>query len=119
MNIINTISNSMNERRREFAMIRSVGMTPKSFVKMIYYESFRYGFKALLFALPVSVAIHYGMYRALANSFDYGFQFHPTSYIIAFVAVFIIIGIALLYSFGKIKDDNIIETLKQDYKLNK
>lgn len=115
MNIINTISNSMNERRREFAMIRSVGMTPKSFVKMIYYESFRYGFKALLFALPVSVAIHYGMYRALANSFDYGFQFHPTSYIIAFVAVFIIIGIALLYSFGKIKDDNIIETLKQDY----
>lgn len=115
MNIINTISNSMNERRREFAMIRSVGMTPKSFMKMIYFENFRYGFIALAFAIPVSAAIHYGMYKALANSFDYGFQFHPLSYIIAFVAVFVIIAIALLYSFGKIKDNNIIETLKQDY----
>lgn len=114
MNIINTISNSMNERRREFAMIRSIGMTPKSFKRMIYYESFRYGLMALLFALPISVGIHYLMYYQLANSYDFGFKIHPLIYLIAIVSVFIIITIALLYSISKIKDDNIIETLKLD-----
>lgn len=114
MNIVNTISNSMNERRREFAMIRSVGMTPKSFKKMVYYESFRYGIMSLLWSIPISVGIHYGMYYVLSKSYDYGFELHIPVYLIAIVAVFVIIGISLLYSIGKIKDDNIIETLKQD-----
>ncbi len=114
MNIINTISNSMNERRREFAMIRSVGMTPKSFKKMIYLESFRYGAKSLVFSIPVSVAIHFLMYKALANSFDYGFKLHIMPYLIAVVAVFLIIESALFYSIDRIKDDNIIDTLKTD-----
>lgn len=114
MNIINTISNSMNERRREFAMIRSVGMTPKSFKKMIYYESFRYGLISLLWSIPISVAIHFLLYKVLANSYNYGFVLQPMIYISAIIAVFIIIGIAILYSTTKIKNDNIIETLKQD-----
>lgn len=114
MNIINTISNSMNERRREFAMIRSVGMTPKSFKRMIYYESFRYGIIALAWAIPISVGIHFGMYKALQESWDFGFKLHPMIYVVAIVASFAIIGIALLYSITKIKDDNIIETLKYD-----
>lgn len=114
LNIINTISNSMNERRREFAMIRSVGMTPKSFKKMIYYESFRYGLVSLLWSLPISVLIHFAMYGVLSKSYDYGFVMHPSIYLISIVAVFAIITVSLLYSIGKIKDDNIIETLKND-----
>lgn len=114
INIINTISNSMNERRREFAMIRSVGMTPKSFKKMVYYESFRYGILSLLWSVPISIAIHYGMYYVLSQSYDYGFVPHPWIYLVAGVGVFAVICIALVYSFTKIKDDNIIETLKND-----
>lgn len=114
MNIINTISNSMNERRREFAMIRSVGMTPASFKKMIYLEAIRYGGQSLLFSVPVSVAIHWLLYKSLAGSFDFGFKLHIAPYAAAVAAVFAIIGLALLYSASKIKDDNIIETLKAD-----
>lgn len=114
MNIINTISNSMNERRREFAMIRSVGMTPKSFKKMIYYENFRYGLVSLLWSVPISVVIHIVLYKVLANSYDYGFVLHPIVYISAILAVFVVIGVAIVYSTTKIKDDNIIETLKLD-----
>lgn len=114
MNIVNTISNSINERRREFAMIRSVGMTPKSFKKMIYYESFRYGLKSLMFSVPISAGIHYLMYYQLAKGYDYGFKPQILVFLIAIVAVFVIIGIALVYSISKIKDDNIIETLKLD-----
>lgn len=114
LNIINTISNSMNERRREFAMIRSVGMTIKSFRRMIYYECFRYGIKALAWALPISVAIHIILYKILAVDFDFGFAAQPLVYLAAVAAVFIIISFSLFYSVGRIKNDNIIETLKED-----
>lgn len=114
LNIINTISNSMNERRREFAMLRSVGMTPKSFKRMIYLEAGRYGAKALLFSIPVGILIHFAMYKALSGTMDFGFIIHPLSYVLAVIAVFVIIGTALLYSIDKIRDDNIIETLKTD-----
>ena len=114
LNIINTISNSMNERRREFAMLRSVGMTPKSFKRMIYFEAGRYGAKALLFSIPVGVLIHFAMYKSLSGTMDFGFIIHPLSYVLAVIAVFVIIGTALLYSIDKIRDDNIIETLKTD-----
>lgn len=114
LNIINTISNSMNERRREFAMIRSVGMTPKSFKRMIYFEAARYGAKALIFSLPIGVLIHFAMYKALSSSMDFGFSIHILPYIAAVGAVFAIIAAALLYSIDKIRNDNIIETLKTD-----
>lgn len=114
MNIINTISNSMNERRREFAMIRSVGMTPSEFKKMIYLESARYGGMAVAFGIPVSIVIHLVEYLALASSFDVGFRFNIVPYIVAIVAVFAVIFIALMYSYRQIKEDNIIETLRHE-----
>ena len=114
LNIINTISSSMNERRREFAMIRSVGMTPEGFKKMVYYENFRYGLVSLLWAIPVSTVIHVVMYLILSRSYDYGFTPHISIYFIAAAAVFAVIILALIYSLGKIKEDNIIDTIKLD-----
>lgn len=113
-NIINTISTSMEERRREFAMIKSVGMTPKSFKKTIYLESIYYGLKSIFWGLLVSFAVDYLMYSTLARSFDYGYTFRWQYYLTAVVAIFLIIGFALIYSMSKIKNDNIIETLKHD-----
>lgn len=114
LNIVNTISNSMNERRREFAMIRSVGMTLPGFRRMIYYESFRYGIVALLLAIPISVAIQVVLYKVISGSFEYGMTFNIPYYLAASASVFIIIGFALFYSVGRIRNDNIIETLKED-----
>lgn len=114
MNIINTISSGMEERRREFAMIKSVGMTPRSFKKSIYLENIRYGVMALVWGLPVSLGLDYLMYKILGGSFDYGYTFRWYYYLAAALAVFAVIAIALLYAVDKIKKDNIIETLKRD-----
>ncbi len=116
INIINSISNSMNERKTEFAMLKSVGVTPKGFKKMIYVESLRYGAKSLVWSLPISIGLHALMYYALSNAegtqipFSTNWQY----YFSAILAVFVIILMSLLYSADKIKDDNIIENLKQD-----
>lgn len=114
MNIINTISSGMEERRREFAMIKSVGMTPRSFKKSIYLENIRYGVMALVWGLPASLGLDFLMYKILGGSFDYGYTFRWYYYLAAALAVFAVIAIALLYAVDKIKKDNIIETLKRD-----
>lgn len=113
-NIFNTISTSISLRKREFAMLKSVGMTSRGFHKMISYESIFYGFKALLYGLPISLGIMYLIYKATLNSFQYPFWLPWVSLGICFGSVFVIVGSAMLYSIGKVKKENIIETLRQE-----
>lgn len=113
-NIFNTISTSIALRKREFAMLKSVGMTEKSFNKMVVYESGFYGLKALLYGLPISFLVMVLLYRSLRYTFEYGFVIPWTSIIIAIVAIFLIVSSSMLYSIRKIKDENIIEGLKQE-----
>ncbi|MFO1442110.1 ABC transporter permease [Bacillus sp. Bva_UNVM-123] len=113
-NIFNTISTSISLRKREFAMLRSVGMTPKGFNKMINYESAFYGIKALLYGLPISIVTMYFIYFSLRNSFEYGFALPWLSILYVIAAIFIIVSLAMLYSIKKIKKENIIDGLKQE-----
>ena len=73
-NIFNTISTSISLRKREFAMLKSVGMTPKGFNKMIHYESIFYGVKALAYGLPISVLVMFGIHRSIGYTFEFGFS---------------------------------------------
>ncbi len=114
-NIFNTVSTGISLRKREFAMLKSVGMTPKGFAKMMNYESIFYGVKSLLFGLPVSFVVMYLIYRAFANKFSYGFTLPWMSILSAIVAVFVIVGSAIVYSGAKVKKENIIDALKKEY----
>ncbi|GGF95877.1 hypothetical protein GCM10010912_45970 [Paenibacillus albidus] len=113
-NIFNTISTGLSLRKREFAMLKSVGMTPKGFTKMMNYESIFYGVKSLLFGLPVSFVVMYLIYRAFSNKFSYGFTLPWMSILSVIVAVFIIVGSAMLYSGARVKKETIIDALKQE-----
>ena len=57
-------------RRREFAMLKSVGMTQKGFRRMMNCECLLYGSKALLLGLPVSCGITYLIYRAVTTAYE-------------------------------------------------
>jgi len=113
-NIFNTVSTNIALRRKEFAMLRSVGMTPKSFNKMMNFESAFYGIKALLYGLPISVAIGYFLYIVLNNSISFDFSLPWKDYVIAIVFVFIIVSATMLYAGSKIRKQNIIDALKDD-----
>ncbi|BAC12316.1 hypothetical conserved protein [Oceanobacillus iheyensis HTE831] len=113
-NIFNTISTSVALRRREFATMKSIGMTPKAFRKMIQFESVFYGLKSLLYGLPLSIGVMYVIYNQSQNTFSYSFSLPWINISIAILAVFVIVSVAMLYSISKIKDDNIIETLRQE-----
>jgi len=113
-NIINTISTGLSIRKREFAMLKSVGMTPRGFTKMMNYESVFYGVKSLVFGLPVSFVTMYLIYRAFSSKFSYGFTIPWISILSVIVAVFVIVGSAMLYSGAKVKRENIMDALKQE-----
>ena len=112
-NIINTISTGIAMRRKEFAMLKSVGTTPKGFRKMVMLESVFYGLKALVFALPISIAISVFMNKAVSSN-AIPFEFDWKLYLGVILAVFVIVGLSMLYSVSKLKNDSIIETLKEE-----
>jgi putative ABC transport system permease protein len=91
-NIINTISTSIALRKREFAMLKSIGITPNGFNRMLNFESIFYGIKAIIYGLPISFLAMYLMYHALSIKFDYGFIFPIDSICIVIASVFLIVG---------------------------
>ena len=113
-NIFNTISTSISLRKREFAMLKSIGMTPKGFNKMINYESLFYGIKALLYGLPISFGMMYMIYKVLSNSFEFAFAIPWGSVLVAVVVVFAIVSSTMLYASSKIKKENVIDILKNE-----
>ena len=112
-NIINTISSGIASRKKEFAMFKSVGITPKGFNKMIMLESGFYGLKAVAVGLPLSALVSFGMFIVLGNSVS-AFKINFTLYLAVVLVVFIIIGATMLYSVKKARKNNIIEALKEE-----
>ncbi|WYP27554.1 FtsX-like permease family protein [Alkalihalobacillus sp. FSL W8-0930] len=113
-NILNTISTGVALRKREFAMLRSVGLTNKSFKKMMMFESAFYGVKALLYGLPLSILVMYIIYRQTQYAFTYSFMIPWLHILGVVVGVFVIVGLAMLYSLVKTKNETIIEGLIQE-----
>lgn len=113
-NIFNTVSTGIDLRRKEFAMLKSVGVTPKGFRKMLRFESLFYGLKALIYGLPLSLIISVLMWKTLTDGFTLAFHPDWRIYLGVIVAVFFITGISMAYATSKVKKDSIIETLKSE-----
>ena len=114
-NIFNTVSTSIDLRRKEFAMLKSVGVTPKGFIRMLRFESLFYGLKALIFGLPLGLLCSYFMQQILVSgSFDIAFYPDWRVYLGVTLAVFLIVGMSMWYATSKVKKDTIVETLKTE-----
>lgn len=113
-NIFNTITTNMILRSKEFATLKSIGMTTKEFNKMIRLESIMYGTKALIIGIPLGILGSYLIYYGFAKEMDLGYNIPLTPILISAVFVFIIIGITMKYSLNKINKQNIIETIRKD-----
>lgn len=113
-NIFNTITTNMILRSKEFANLKSIGMTTKEFNKMIKLESIMYGAKSLLIGIPIGLLGSYAIFKSFTNSIDFGFIVPWQAIIISVIFVFIIVGLTMKYSLNKINKQNIIETIRQD-----
>lgn len=113
-NIFNTITTNMNLRKKEFAMLKSIGMTRKEFNRMIRLESVFYGVKSLIIGIPIGLVLSYGMYNVFRNSMEMEYVLPYKSIAVAVIFVAVVIGIIMRYSMNKINKQNIIETIRND-----
>ena len=113
-NIFNTITTNMNLRKKEFAMLKSIGMTKKEFNRMIRLESIFYGLKSLIIGIPIGTILSYGMYTVFRNNMEMEYVLPYKSIVISIVFVAVIIGIIMKYSMSKINKQNVIETIRND-----
>lgn len=114
-NVFNTISTNISLRRREFATLKSVGLTSKGMRKMMTFESILYGVKSIVFSLPVSLGTTYLVYLVAADSgYEMPFYIPWDKFIIAIASVFIIVVLSMIYSIKKVSKENTVDTLRNE-----
>ena len=113
-NVFNTISTSVMLRRREFAMLRSIGFSDRSFRKMLNYECVIFGFRGLLWGLPAAFLMTYMIYRVTESAVQQSFYIPWYSVVIAAGSVFAVVFATMMYAAGVIRKDNPIDALKQE-----
>lgn len=113
-NIFNTITSNMELRQKEFAMLKSVGMTKKEFNRMINLETIFYSIKALLYGIALGLLGTFALYKAFSVKFESGMYIPIKPIVISIVAVFILVFIIMKYSMAKINKQNTIETIRNE-----
>ena len=114
-NIINTLSTGMELRSREFATLRSIGMTDKQFVGMVRLESVFISVKALVIGVPLGILISY-LLCVMMNRMDDAIIYEPPykAIILCILVVIILIYSIMKLSMTKLRHNNIIETIKNE-----
>lgn len=113
-NIFNTITTNMELRSREFAMLKSIGMTKREFTRMIRLESILYCGKSLLIGIPLGIALSLLIYRAFMEGAELGYTVPWGGILIAAAAVLLLIAGIMRYSMNRINRQNIIETIRNE-----
>ena len=104
----------MNLRRKEFAMLKSIGMTKAEFNRMIRLESIFYGLKSLIIGIPLGIGLSYLLFKGTNSSMQMGYMLPVKPIVISIVFVAVIVGVIMRYSMAKINKQNIIETIRND-----
>lgn len=111
-NVFNTISTNIILRRKEFAMLRSVGMSEKGFQRMLNYECLIYGGRSLAIGLPISFIFSFFIHYVINQMVQVDYFIPYISVLLAIVMVFVVVFITMLYTTRKIRRNNVIEELR-------
>ena len=111
-NIFNTMN--MRLRSKEFAMLKSIGMTKREFNRMIRLESLFYGVKSLIIGIPLGLLSGHGIFKAFSMNLATDFVVPYTAILISIVFVFAVVWLIMRFSISKVQKQNIIETIRKD-----
>ncbi|MGN0395276.1 MAG: ABC transporter permease [Coprococcus sp.] len=114
LNFFNAIMTGILSRKREFAVLQSVGMTNKQLKNMLVYEGLFYALSASVFALILSVILNPLASKILENMFWFfsaGFTILPVLFAIP---VFTLLGWLIpSVMYGQTAKHSIVERLRE------
>jgi|GEM_PF-345603 len=111
-NVISTISENVKTRSKEFAVLQSVGMTNGGIKSMLSLESVFASINSLFIGVPLGVLGSYGIFMAMGNVGHFRFPFPWLWIVIAVLGVFLITWVTMQFAASKLKEQNIIETIR-------
>ena len=115
MNLGNSIGGRMADRRKEFAILRSVGMTSGQIRSMLLRESGRILLSAGVAAVLISVLLISGMRYVLSALFGRLLLQIPYGLMgLAVLGTASAVILITLYSFGKERGQNILEEIRSE-----
>lgn len=112
INVFNVIISNMKLRKNEIAELRAIGMSKEQLNKMFILEGIFYGISSVILGGMISLAILYTLYKNMIDIELYAFSFPWINFVIAIIAVYMVIFIGIGYAKGQIKKENISELIK-------
>ncbi len=113
-NIVNTLDTNIKLRRREIAMLKSVGLTPGGLLRMLRYESLFYGLTALLYGLPLGIALSVVIYSQFGGVSSFAFSLPWVAIAACVLGILAIVFATMMVSGAMIRNDNIVDTIKDE-----
>jgi len=112
-NVISTISTNTRLRAREFAILKSVGMTQSGLGRMLALESLISSTRALLFGLPLGMLAAYGVYVGTQmDRVRFGFIIPWQMIIACVVGVFVVTFVTTRFSVARLRKESVVETIR-------
>lgn len=113
-NVVSTISTNIRSRSREFAVLRSSGMTDGGLKKMLNLESILSSARALFFGLPIGCGLSYLMHRAVIRTASFPYEFPWIAALQCVLGVFAVTWVTMRYSASRLRNKNIIEAIRSE-----
>lgn len=113
-NVFNTVSTNIALRRRDFAMLRSIGMNARGILKMMNTECLIYGTCSLLLGTPLSLLASFGIYQITRSIGEYSYILPWQYLLVSAVSVFLVVFSSMLYAYSRLRNDETVEVLKNE-----
>lgn len=114
INTFNTIYSAIILNKREIAVFKSIGMSNRQIHKMLFLEGLFYGLDCIIYGILISVALLYIIYLTMEENNIYGFNIKWNNLALAFGIMYLVIFVSVLYAKNKIKNNNIIDEIKDE-----
>ena len=95
-------------------MLKSVGMTDRGVIKILFLENLISGLKGIIAGVLISAIVCGIVYVAALQSMDIFFTVPWGSVIAAVAVVLIVTFISTLYAARKLKKENILDSLRDE-----
>lgn len=114
-NVFNTVTNSLILRRREFAVMKSVGLSNRQFRAMVAEECAAWCIRGLVPGVLLSLLVSFLLWQVISGSMT-GLPFTlPWNYVALAAAMTVVaVGASVAYGMHRCRADNVVEALRAD-----
>ncbi|HBB29430.1 MAG TPA: ABC transporter permease, partial [Clostridiales bacterium] len=114
MNFVNTMLTSIISRRRELAMLQSIGMTKKQVNRMLVFEGMTYALLTTSFVLTIGLALSFLLVKFMFSGLWYfNLNFSAVPFLICIPILFILSLFVPVLSYKTVSKDSIVRRLRE------